>query len=513
MDRLELFTHRTRIYTYLLLLVSNAVLIATWYFCSVIFDLPLNTCLFISIMVGIFTPVLLTGIIDWLFLTPLRYIWKAILYVSPGTKQTESPNTRKLHHGKEITEHIISYVYKLSQTAQSLENTTGTEDNNLNDNFVASSLPLPMLILDEDENVIYANKSMEDYIGKSATDLVNKSLYSSFDFSFLSDNTFDKWLAYSKQNTVTSKASWEHVKLTIHNDTPVNHLLDISAFYNKSNPNNYETILVFFDHDTSYGKDSQAVNFVALAVHELRTPLTMLRGYIEVFEEELSGKLTPDLESIMRKMKASGQQLTNFVNNILNVSKIEEDQITLNLHSDDWGKVLSHALQDLSLRASVRGIKISTNIQPGLPPVAVDNISIYEVISNLIDNAIKYSDTSKEIVVNTTTTKDGMIETTVQDFGVGVPESSLPHLFEKFYRDHHNKQQVGGTGIGLYLCKTFVDAHGGNLWVRSKEGEGTTFGFTLLPYDKLAEEQKNKDNNNITRSAHGWVKNHSLYRR
>jgi signal transduction histidine kinase len=89
----------------------------------------------------------------------------------------------------------------------------------------------------------------------------------------------------------------------------------------------------------------------------------------------------------------------------------------------------------------------------------------------------------------------------------------MGNLFTKFYRDYHNREHVGGTGMGLFLSKAIVDAHGGNIWVRSREGQGTTFGFTLVPYTELADEQKKSDNADITRTAHGWIKNHSLYRR
>jgi signal transduction histidine kinase len=106
-----------------------------------------------------------------------------------------------------------------------------------------------------------------------------------------------------------------------------------------------------------------------------------------------------------------------------------------------------------------------------------------------------------------------MVETSVQDYGVGIPSSVLPNLFTKFYRDHRNRAQFGGTGLGLYLSKAIVTAHGGSLSVRSKEGEGSTFSFTLQPYAQIAEAQKLNGDQGITRSAHGWIKNHSLYRR
>jgi signal transduction histidine kinase len=267
-----------------------------------------------------------------------------------------------------------------------------------------------------------------------------------------------------------------------------------------------------FDHTKQYSQDDQAVSFIALSVHELRTPLTLLRGYIEVFEEELGQSISPELQSFMQKMRVMSDQLTAFVNNILNVARVDDDQLELKLQSDDWSTVLKSAIELMSLRAKVRGIALKCQINLDLPPVGVDSLSIREVINNLIDNAIKYSGNSKTIEIKTYLNQEGMVETTIQDYGVGIPTSVVPNLFTKFYRDHRNRAQIGGTGLGLYLSKAIVTAHGGSLWVRSQEGKGSTFGFTLLPYDKLAEAQK-AGQQDITRSAHGWIKNHSLYRR
>jgi len=129
------------------------------------------------------------------------------------------------------------------------------------------------------------------------------------------------------------------------------------------------------------------------------------------------------------------------------------------------------------------------------------------------DGKLERREISKTIAIETHLTTDGLVETTVQDFGLGISASIMPNLFTKFYRDHRNRAQIGGTGLGLYLSKAIVAAHGGTVWVRSKESEGSTFGFTLLPYDRLTEELKRSGNQEITRSAHGWIKNHSLYRR
>ena len=166
----------------------------------------------------------------------------------------------------------------------------------------------------------------------------------------------------------------------------------------------------------------------------------------------------------------------------------------------------------MSLRANVRGITIKTDIAPDLPTVGVDRYSIYEVVANMLDNAIKYSRGTKEIHVSAILNKDGMVETSVKDFGLGIDSAILPHIFDKFYRNHRNRSQIGGTGLGLYLSHAIVQAHGGQISVVSKVDEGSTFSFTIFPYAKLADAHKTGDTNGITRGAHGWIKNHSLYR-
>ncbi|MGH9857588.1 MAG: sensor histidine kinase, partial [Acidobacteriota bacterium] len=241
-------------------------------------------------------------------------------------------------------------------------------------------------------------------------------------------------------------------------------------------------------------------------------PLTMMRGYVEVFEEELDGKLDAELTDYLRKLRISTDQLTAFVTNILNVVKIDENQLSFKLVENSWNNVLHQGAAGMLTRAQVLGKNITFQVDENLPTVAVDPVSISEVVNNLLDNALKYSGESKDVSVTARMNESGMVETTVMDHGVGIPESVLPNLFEKFYRNHRTRNQIGGTGLGLYLCKAIVTAHGGNISVQSKPGEGSSFSFTLQPYASLNDEHKQGDDG-ITRQAHGWIKNHSFYRK
>lgn len=447
-------------------------------------------------------------------LQPLKAVWQIILHIAPNSHSVGPPNLEKLSVGRTLVTSLSREIYQIASVAEQFENSEEKSGDlqTARASFIINALPLPLFVLDDHETVTLANEAALKYIGKEHADVVNQNVYSVLDMSFPSENTFDSWLKTSKTNAVTASKNWERVRLNRPDAERVLQV-DLAAYYNKGNTLGAETILTMFDHTGQYSQDDQAMSLVALAVHELRTPLTLLRGYIEVFDEELSGKVDAELIDFIHKMDASAQQLSAFINNMLNVARIEDDQLELNLQEENWRDILEGAIHDLGLRAKVRGLTLEYDIADNLPSVGADRLSIYEVVNNLVDNAIKYSGTSTKIVIKSALTQDGLIETTVQDFGVGVPASTMASLFNKFYRDHHNRSQVGGTGLGLYLSKAIITAHGGNIWVRSQEGKGSTFGFTILPYARLADTQKNGNNKDIVRGAHGWIKNHSLYRR
>ena len=513
MDQLQQVLQYFRRYLFLAVFIENVVLVAGYWYLSSHTDI--NPFIILAGFLGV---ALLFGLLFMYsasahLIQPLRALWQAILHLSPSDQQqVPPPDLQKLSVGRELVANLTGQIYQLTSVAERAAGNVRQEGSDIKRNFIASSLPLPLFVLDATETIRFANEAAAQYIGIASTDLVGKNVYMVLDMSFPNEDTFDVWLKGAKVQNATATKSWERVRLNVRDNHPTR-LFDLASYYNKDNSQKVETMLVLFDHTKQYSQDEQAVSFIALSVHELRTPLTLLRGYIEVFEEELTGKIDPELTDFMQKMSATAQQLTAFVNNILNVARVDNDQLELQLQQEDWSVILTNTLDDLSLRAKVRGITLEHTIAPGLPPVGVDRLSIHEVINNLVDNAIKYSGTGKVIKIDTRLTSDGLVETTVQDSGLGISSSIMPNLFTKFYRDHRNRAQIGGTGLGLYLSNAIVTAHGGHLWVRSKLGEGSTFGFTLLPYTRLADEVKNSDNKEIVRGAHGWIKNHSLYRR
>jgi signal transduction histidine kinase len=511
MNHFEQLRRSLQSYLFTFMLLENAAVVGGYLALRQYTDLNTALALVITLIGAAFVGILTVRILSGFVLQPTKALWQAVLHLSPSEQGMAAPNTDRLSLGRELVTSLVAQIHQLSNIAGQAAGEAEKQGKDLHRDFVAANLPLPLIVLDPTETIIFANEAAAQYVGLHGEDMIGKNVYMIFDMSFPNEDTFDKWLKGVKAATATAVNSWERVRLNVRDDHPVR-LFDLAAYYNRDNPNHQETMLILFDHTKQYSQDDQAVSFIALSVHELRTPLTLLRGYIEVFEEELGQNVNPELHSFMQKMRAQSDQLTAFVNNILNVARVDEDQLELRLQTGDWRTILKKAIEMMSLRAKVRGITLKCQFATDLPPVGVDAISISEVINNLIDNAIKYSGNSKVIEIKTFLNQEGVVETTVQDYGVGIPTAVMPNLFTKFYRDHRNRAQIGGTGLGLYLSKALITAHGGKLWVRSKEGEGSIFGFTLLPYDKLAEAKKAGDMD-ITRSAHGWIKNHSLYRR
>jgi len=467
---------------------------------------PMMT-LVLCIPTSIILAIVLSYVMTNMALEPLTLLRQAILHVSPENKTVAPPNIAQAALGRELLSNLTLQVYQLA-SSEGLSASNHDVSRTIAETAI-ENLPMPIIVIGKDQNILYANHATQDYI-ETKDQLVGKNVYSSFDLDFPSEQTLDAWLKDCQANKVTASNTWYRVKLPRPEKEAKQ--LDLVAYYNKNNPSGAETIVALFDRTEEYGQDDQAISYVALAIHELRTPLTTLRGYIEVFEEELEGKLDPELTGFMHKMQASAQNLTAFVNNILNVARIENNQLVLQLQETNWSDVLKQVTGNMMLRARVHGKQIKLEIGPDLPLVGADPTAATEILTNLIDNAVKYSGTSDTIIVKATKRSDGLVETTIQDFGVGIPIANMGNLFEKFYRSHRTRAHVGGTGLGLYLCKTLVKAHGGNIWARSKEQEGTTIGFTLQPYSNVAKNNTAQDGS-ITRTAHGWIKNHSFYRR
>jgi two-component system, NtrC family, sensor kinase len=218
--------------------------------------------------------------------------------------------------------------------------------------------------------------------------------------------------------------------------------------------------------------------FLANMSHELRTPLNAIIGFSEVLTERMFGDLNEKQEEYLQDIYASGTHLLSLINDILDLSKIEAGRMELELTDFDLPTALDNALTLVRERAGRRSIALHTSIDNRLGQIQGDERKIRQVVLNLLSNAIKFTPEGGRIEV-AAVPKDGSVEVAVSDNGVGIAPEDQEAVFEEFRQVGTADKKVEGTGLGLTLCRKFVELHGGKIWVKSQLDVGSTFTFTI----------------------------------
>lgn len=224
--------------------------------------------------------------------------------------------------------------------------------------------------------------------------------------------------------------------------------------------------------------DKQKTEFLSIASHQLRTPLSILKGYIELIKDGGYGKVTKDTVKILGNMDESNEHLIKLVDDFLNISRIEQGRVKYNFADFDVTHMIEGVVFELNKRAEDKGLELKW-AEKKSHNIVGDEEKIRHVIFNFIDNAIKYTDIGNISVA--TELDAGGLKVMVSDHGFGFDRVDEANFFQKFYRGENVKNtNVTGTGLGLFVCKKFIEAHGGKVWARSPGlGKGSEFGFWL----------------------------------
>jgi signal transduction histidine kinase len=216
-------------------------------------------------------------------------------------------------------------------------------------------------------------------------------------------------------------------------------------------------------------------NMIADIAHELRTPLSNLKGYLEAMTD---GVIKPGSGTI-RSLDEEANLLSRMVDDLQELSLAEAGELKLDCQIQDITKLLKQTVAVRQTQAAAKGVSLSADLPRKLPRVKIDTHRINQVLLNLIDNAITH--TPKGGIITITARKlDQWLEISVEDTGEGISAKDLPNVFERFYRvDKSRARATGGAGLGLAIAKSLVEAHGGKIEVRSEEGKGSRFSFTL----------------------------------
>jgi len=215
-------------------------------------------------------------------------------------------------------------------------------------------------------------------------------------------------------------------------------------------------------------------DFIGMVSHELKTPLTVFLGAVKVAMTE--GISIDDRRELLSDASDSAESMVSLVDNLLELSRHQANRLTLNRSSVDISRVIHDVIErDKSRLASHR---LVLDIAPGLPPLEADQLRLERVLRNLLDNAVKYSATGTAIHISVQKDIDHLL-IGVKDGGKGIPAEEQEKLFQSFERLHETSVTRPGLGLGLLVCKRLIEAHGGEIWVDSAPGKGSTFWFTL----------------------------------
>ncbi len=478
------------------MVIGGALIIADVFsITDVAFLLTLFTVCFASLAVNLIAFYLITE--------PFKNVLNAIVHAAGEPTSTPLPNPNSTSYARIGFKKVLQTIYELSGKSES-EEATDTKDTARRELLerALNSTTTGVAILNHNGKILYANAAAPIHVTPKGIE--------EFQLNFIHDKTLDQWLEECETHEVHAQYTWRRVSNKLPGEEG-RRIFDIIASYQKGS--SAEVVLTFIDYTDEYTPEEEELNFIAFAAHELRGPITVIRGYLDVLDDELSADLQNDQKELLARLTVSASRLSSYINNILNASRYDRRHLKVHLVEDTVADIYATIADDMQLRANSQQRLLDVQIPTNLPTVAADRGSIGEVLGNLIDNGIKYSHEGGTVHV-TAETKGEFIEVSVRDEGIGMPGNVVSNLFHKFYRSHRSRETVAGTGIGLYICKAFVESHGGEISVRSAEGQGSTFTFSLPIYSTVADKLLSGDNANedFIRKKEGWIKNHSMYR-
>ena|SRR3989344_270804 len=345
---------------------------------------------------------------------------------------------------------------------------------------IVSSMGEGLLVLDTDYKIKLINPAAEKFLETNSKEAVGQK-WAEFGKAYIGD----KPIPFDKRSAVISLKKGIVKITTITDDhyyvTRSGRKFPVVAITAPLIHNNQVIGIVKVFRDASKEKDIDRMKteFISLASHQLRTPLSAIKWFVELITDPKSGPMTEEQKEYTKNISISTERMIDLVNSLLNISRIESGRIMIEPKPTDLLNLVKEVEAELAKKIDLKKIKLIVSTHQKLPKINIDPKLISHVYTNLIDNALKYTPESGEIVV-IISKKNQEIISQVTDSGYGIPQPEQTKLFQKFFRASNVVRHVTeGTGLGLYLVKAIVESSGGKIWFKSEENKGTTFWFSL----------------------------------
>ncbi len=409
----------------------------------------------IKIILGAIMILLATGIFSVWQTDHLRRLLHQITNFSKSLARGDIDKRLFLKEAGEFTE-IADNLTTMSETLQEMMERNEEEKNRLNE--ILKSIPDALLIIDARGVILLSSSSARvffgdiEFTGKQFIEAVR-----SYEFSALMDEVRKNL----SPGTTEFRLDYPEEKYLLVRVSPLFHRdKELSGF-----------IAVF--HDITQMKRLEQIrkDFVANVSHEIKTPITAIKGFADTL---LEGAIDDRENAIkfLQTIKANAERMNSLADDLMTISKIELGVIRIEKSDVDVGDIMKHILETLGDKAAAKNLNLRTSIHPGLAKISADRDRLIQILTNLVDNAIKFTETGS--VTLGIDEEEGKHFLFVEDTGIGIPKKHLPRLGERFYRiDPARSRKLGGTGLGLAIVKHLVKAHGWDMKIESVEGRGT----------------------------------------
>ncbi|MCP4541631.1 MAG: GAF domain-containing protein [Chloroflexi bacterium] len=238
-------------------------------------------------------------------------------------------------------------------------------------------------------------------------------------------------------------------------------------------------VSAFRDITAEVEAERAKTEFVSTVSHELRTPMTSIKGYVELLLMGVVGSLTKDQHKFLSVIDVNVERLTTLVNDLLDISRIESGRVALSPQIVHVEHIIEQVVLTMQARAMDQGLTLRSDLPPALPEILADPDRVTQILTNLVGNACNYTPTGGKVTVSVCA-HDDKVCISVHDTGIGISEEDQEKIFERFFRaDDSMVQDAPGTGLGLAIVRSLAEMQGGQVWVESELGKGSTFTFTL----------------------------------